>query len=124
MDRLMSWGLVDTFRHANPQTADRFSWFDYRSKGFDDNRGLRIDLLLASQPLAECCVETGIDYEIRSMEKPSITPPSGRPSAANLAALLAQTGSRRINLEKNQQTVSNDLLPAVLCYTVTAFLVV
>ncbi|MDU3055427.1 MAG: exodeoxyribonuclease III, partial [Escherichia coli] len=71
MDRLMSWGLVDTFRHANPQTADRFSWFDYRSKGFDDNRGLRIDLLLASQPLAECCVETGIDYEIRSMEKPS-----------------------------------------------------
>ncbi|STL56414.1 exonuclease III [Escherichia coli] len=54
-----------------PQTADRFSWFDYRSKGFDDNRGLRIDLLLASQPLAECCVETGIDYEIRSMEKPS-----------------------------------------------------
>lgn len=40
-------------------------------KGFDDNRGLRIDLLLASQPLAECCVETGIDYEIRSMEKPS-----------------------------------------------------
>ncbi|HHU8886922.1 TPA: exodeoxyribonuclease III, partial [Escherichia coli] len=71
MERLMSWGLVDTFRHANPQTADRFSWFDYRSKGFDDNRGLRIDLLLASQPLAECCVETGIDYEIRSMEKPS-----------------------------------------------------
>ncbi|MGU0016162.1 hypothetical protein ACVXG9_13685 [Escherichia coli] len=50
---------------------NRFSWFDYRSKGFDDNRGLRIDLLLASQPLAECCVETGIDYEIRSMEKPS-----------------------------------------------------
>ncbi|STF45627.1 exonuclease III [Escherichia coli] len=38
-------------------------------KVFDDNRGLRIDLLLASQPLAECCVETGIDYEIRSMEK-------------------------------------------------------
>ena len=71
MEKLMSWGLVDTFRHANPQTADRFSWFDYRSKGFDDNRGLRIDLLLASQPLAECCVETGIDYEIRSMEKPS-----------------------------------------------------
>ena len=39
--------------------------------GFDDNRGLRIDLLLASQPLAECCVETGIDYEIRGVEKPS-----------------------------------------------------
>ena len=71
MQRLLGWGLVDTFRNANPETNDRFSWFDYRSKGFDDNRGLRIDLLLASQPLAAHCVETGIDYEIRGMEKPS-----------------------------------------------------
>ncbi|EFC57235.1 exodeoxyribonuclease III [Enterobacter cancerogenus ATCC 35316] len=71
MERLIGWGLVDTFRAANPDTQDRFSWFDYRSKGFDDNRGLRIDLLLASAPLAERCIETGIDYDIRGMEKPS-----------------------------------------------------
>lgn len=71
MSRLLKWGLVDTFREANPQTMDKFSWFDYRSKGFVDNRGLRIDLLLASAPLAERCAETGIDYDIRSMEKPS-----------------------------------------------------
>lgn len=71
MQRLLGWGLVDTFRNANPETNDQFSWFDYRSKGFDDNRGLRIDLLLASTSLAAHCVETGIDYEIRSMEKPS-----------------------------------------------------
>ena len=68
MERLLGWGLVDTYRHANPEKNDQFSWFDYRSKGFDDNRGLRIDLLLASKPLAERCEETGIDYEIRSME--------------------------------------------------------
>lgn len=71
MDKLLGWGLTDTWRAANPQVEDRFSWFDYRSKGFDDNRGLRIDLLLASQPLASRCVATGIDYDIRSMEKPS-----------------------------------------------------
>lgn len=71
MERLLGWGLVDTYRHAWPEKNDQFSWFDYRSKGFDDNRGLRIDLLLASKPLAERCEETGIDYEIRSMEKPS-----------------------------------------------------
>ena len=71
MDRLLGWGLVDTWRQANPDNHEHFSWFDYRSKGFDDNRGLRIDLLLASQPLAQRCVETGIDYEIRGMEKPS-----------------------------------------------------
>lgn len=71
MDRLLGWGLVDTYRHANPQRNDQFSWFDYRSRGFDENRGLRIDLLLASQPLAQRCIDTGIDYEIRAMEKPS-----------------------------------------------------
>jgi len=71
MERLMSWGLVDTWRAQNGEVSDRFSWFDYRSKGFDDNRGLRIDLLLASHPLAERCVATGIDYAIRGMEKPS-----------------------------------------------------
>jgi len=26
---------------------------------------------MASQPLAERCIETGIDYDIRGMEKPS-----------------------------------------------------
>ncbi len=71
MARLLSWGLVDTWRAANPDCADRFSWFDYRSRGFDDNRGLRIDLLLATRVLAERCVATGIDYDIRAMEKPS-----------------------------------------------------
>ena len=71
MERLKNWGLVDTFRAANPEVNDRFSWFDYRSRGFDDNRGLRIDLLMASEGLMPHCVETGIDYEIRAMEKPS-----------------------------------------------------
>ncbi|OON40459.1 exodeoxyribonuclease III [Izhakiella australiensis] len=71
MDRLLGWGLTDTWRQQNPEVNDRFSWFDYRSKGFDDNRGLRIDLLLASRTLASHCVDSGIDYQIRSMEKPS-----------------------------------------------------
>ncbi|MGU0161083.1 hypothetical protein ACVXHB_16980 [Escherichia coli] len=42
---------------------------------------------------AECCVETGIDYEIRSMEKPPpFTPPSGRPSAANQQLSCSKLG--------------------------------
>ncbi|TCT18446.1 exodeoxyribonuclease-3 [Bibersteinia trehalosi] len=69
--KLHGYGLVDTFRAMHPATEDKFSWFDYRSKGFDDNRGLRIDLVLASHSLADRCVETGIDLEIRAMEKPS-----------------------------------------------------
>ena len=71
--QLMSWGLKDTFRELMPDDNSLFSWFDYRSRGFEDNprRGLRIDLILASHNLQERCMEAGIDYEIRSMERPS-----------------------------------------------------
>ncbi len=68
---LMDWGFIDTFRQLHPDVDDKFSWFDYRSKGFVDNRGLRIDVVLATPSLAERCVEAGIDYELRGIEKPS-----------------------------------------------------
>ena len=73
LQRLCDWGLHDTFRACHPHTDDRFSWFDYRSRGFeaDPPRGLPIDLVLASAPLAKQCVSAGIDYDIRAMERPS-----------------------------------------------------
>lgn len=73
LKKLTDWGLIDTFRHVHPDTADRYSWFDYRSRGFesDPRRGLRIDLILASRPLLTGLSEAGIDYDIRGMDKPS-----------------------------------------------------
>jgi len=68
---LMDWGLVDTFRELHPERTERYSWFDYRSKGFVDNRGLRIDVVLATKSLAERLVESDVDYELRGIEKPS-----------------------------------------------------
>jgi exodeoxyribonuclease-3 len=70
---LLDWGLVDIFRIRHPLVSDRFSWFDYRSRGFErePKRGLRIDLLLATDSLAGCCRDAGIDYDIRAMERPS-----------------------------------------------------
>ncbi len=70
---LYDWGLVDTYRSCHPEVDDRFSWFDYRSRGFErePKRGLRIDLILASRALAASCITAGIDYEIRAMDKPS-----------------------------------------------------
>lgn len=70
---LLDWGLIDTWRTLHPQVADRYSWFDYRSKGFerDPKRGLRIDMILASRALAPRLRAAGIDYEARAMEKPS-----------------------------------------------------
>lgn len=73
LQRLLDWGLEDTYRTLNPNVDDRFSWFDYRSRGFEDDpkRGLRIDLILATSSLMQACMDTGIDYQIRGMEKPS-----------------------------------------------------
>jgi len=70
---LTEWGLIDTYRQLNPQVNDRFSWFDYRSKGFDKEprRGLRIDLIMATKKLSKQCCDTGIDYTVRAMQKPS-----------------------------------------------------
>ncbi len=71
MSRLLSWGLVDTYRRTNPTRNDEFSWFDYRSKGFEKNHGLRIDLILVTPRLAIYCTDSGIDRKIRNMERPS-----------------------------------------------------
>jgi len=72
-ERLTTWGLTDSFRSLNPACDDLFSWFDYRSRGFeaDPKRGLRIDHVLLTAPLLDRCSAAGIDYSIRAMEKPS-----------------------------------------------------
>ncbi|MCL6414812.1 exodeoxyribonuclease III [Aestuariirhabdus sp. Z084] len=71
--KLLGWGLGDCYRTIHPEAEDHYSWFDYRSRGFNDNprRGLRIDTLLATESLRKECVEALIDYDIRAMEKPS-----------------------------------------------------
>ena len=71
LSSLLNWGLTDTFRHQNPTLGEKYSWFDYRSRGFDDNRGLRIDVILGTDSLISNLNDTGIDYELRGIEKPS-----------------------------------------------------
>jgi len=67
---LAGLGLVDCFR-LFPQEPGRFSWWDYRAAGFRRNHGLRIDLVLASAPLARACTACVIDLEPRRRERPS-----------------------------------------------------
>jgi exodeoxyribonuclease-3 len=72
LQALMAWGLHDTY--ADQVGEERlYSWFDYRSRGFErePKRGLRIDLMLASQGLVDAVGSCGIDYEIRGSDKPS-----------------------------------------------------
>src|SRR5918997_1469917 len=49
---LRDWGLSDVFRQIYPDTGV-YSWWDYRAGDFHQGRGLRIDLVLATNPLAE-----------------------------------------------------------------------
>lgn len=73
LKNLTKWGLEDSFRLINPDVDDLYSWFDYRSKGFDDvpKRGLRIDQIWITENLKSGLKDVGIDYEARGMEKPS-----------------------------------------------------
>jgi exodeoxyribonuclease-3 len=40
-------------------------------RAFEKNRGLRIDAILASEPMAEKCSGSGIDIEMRKGKEPS-----------------------------------------------------
>jgi len=72
-NKIKNLGFVDSWRENYPEEDSIYSWFDYRSRMFDDNpkRGLRIDHILISNNLSDEIQDTGIDYEARGMEKPS-----------------------------------------------------
>jgi exodeoxyribonuclease-3 len=68
--RLLDLGLHDVFRRFD-QPDESYSWWDYRAAAFRRNRGLRIDLILASGPLSERCAGCRIDSGPRRLERPS-----------------------------------------------------
>jgi len=70
LQALLDLGLEDTFR-CFEQPERSFSWWDYRANAFRRGLGLRIDLILASGPLAARCAGAGIDAGPRRNERPS-----------------------------------------------------
>lgn len=73
LSQIENRGYTDVFRHLHPEDAQTFSWFDYRSKGFDKDpkRGLRIDLIMANHSLLPKAREAGVSLGFRGMERPS-----------------------------------------------------
>lgn len=71
---LLEWGFVDLMRlhQAGPGP---FTWWDYREGAFHRGWGLRLDLALGTQPVAERC--TGATVE-RDERKPTFG--EGKPS--------------------------------------------
>jgi exodeoxyribonuclease III (xth) len=71
--KILNMGFTDSWRSQNPGIYDKYTWFDYRSRMFDQDpkRGLRIDQILVSESLKSSIKTTGMDYDARAMEKPS-----------------------------------------------------
>lgn len=67
---MLQLGLQDVFRLFE-QEPDTFSWWDYRGGNFWKNRGLRIDLILASEQLAKQCQSCEVDTRPRKLKRPS-----------------------------------------------------
>ena len=68
--RLHEWGFVDAFRHCYDD--DRlFTYWDYRAGAFHQHRGMRIDLALVSELLAERITWAVIDRNARKGKLPS-----------------------------------------------------
>lgn len=69
-ERLRKLGLVDAYRRLHPD-EQQFTWWDYRAGHFHKGFGLRIDLVLVSEELAERLTSCGIDRNYRKGQKPS-----------------------------------------------------
>ena len=67
---LLALGLADSFRLFE-QPEKSYSWWDYRMLGYQKNRGLRIDHILVSPPLAAQAVACHIDRVPRKWPRPS-----------------------------------------------------
>lgn len=68
--RLRDWGLIDTFRLCYDGDG-LFTWWDYRAGSFHQGRGMRIDHLYATEPVAKRVSYALVDRNARKGLQPS-----------------------------------------------------
>jgi exodeoxyribonuclease-3 len=64
------WGLVDLFRRHHHHDK-LFSYWDYRAGDFHMGRGMRIDLVLGTESVADRCTFAVVDRNARKGDGPS-----------------------------------------------------
>jgi exodeoxyribonuclease-3 len=74
--RLLDWGLVDAMRRLEPDRDGPFSWWDYRAGAFHKGWGMRIDLVLVTEPLVLRLTAAHVDREARKKGIKAATQPS------------------------------------------------
>ena len=97
--RILALGFEDTFRLFD-QPEQSFSWWDYRMNSFKRNRGLRIDLVLASSALARRCTAGRVDAGPRRLDRPSDHAP----------AVAVAGGFGAAQAPKHNVTTTNDII--------------
>ena len=70
MVALEAWGLQDAFRRQRPEPR-LYSYWDYRAGMFHKHQGMRIDLVLATAPLADHVTFALVDRQARKGTQPS-----------------------------------------------------
>lgn len=81
LDRIKAWGLRDVYR-KHEESAGKYSWWDYRGGAFPRDRGLRIDLVLATESAYAACTACEIDREERKEPKGADKPSDHAPVVA------------------------------------------
>lgn len=70
LDALDAWGVRDIFRDHH-DAAGLYSWWDYRDGNFHKRKGMRIDLILASESIGANTTRVFVDRNARKGKQPS-----------------------------------------------------
>lgn len=70
LTKIKDYGLTDIFRKFDQQKG-QFSWWDFRTRGFERGEGMRIDYILSNSVLTSTCQACIIDIEAREQDRPS-----------------------------------------------------
>jgi exodeoxyribonuclease-3 len=81
-----AWGLEDVFGRRHPD-GGVFSWWDYRAGDFHQGRGMRIDLVLLTQVLADRCTDARVDREARKKSPAGHKPSDHAPVVVDLESV-------------------------------------
>lgn len=68
MARITGAGLADLYREKYPAEPG-YSWWDYRAGAFHKKLGMRLDLVLASKPVAARMTDVMVEREFRKKSK-------------------------------------------------------
>ena len=68
--KLADLGLSDLFRKFDTRPG-QFSWWDFRTMGFERDEGMRIDYILGNSVLTSSCQACIIDKGAREQDRPS-----------------------------------------------------